>query len=163
MVVCLLFFLFCLLIRLRVYHRGQPRDRLSAFSSNLVLKKEWSRLPKRGLDSQEFERTGYKQFQALWKSSERPEGLIVFPDVMVRGVITAMLEIGVAVPDDLKLVLHRNEGISYINPFPASYIVSSPHNVAMMLIEQLRLRIKGGDAGPVYESMSVESSHSRKK
>ena len=124
----------------------------------LILNEKWNRMPDKGVNSHNLELNGYLQFQSLWKQAKRPDGLIIFPDVMVRGAITSMLEMGVSVPVDLKLVLHRNEGLSYVNPFPSSYVNTSPRQRASELIEQMCRQIEGKKAAPVYHSMVLESS-----
>ena len=123
----------------------------------LVLKSGWNRMPKTVLENHEFEMFGYQEFQSLWNHCDPPDGLIVFPDVLVRGVITAMLERGVSAPTDLKLVLHRNEGVPYLNPLPASYLVTSPRERAILLIDQLRRIIEGKQAPPILHSMVLET------
>ena len=124
--------------------------------NGLSLKSQWNRMSLNGIDHPEVENQGYVQLKSIWAQSNRPEGLIVFPDVMARGVIMGILERGISVPSDLKLVMHRNEGIPYLNPFPTSYIVSSARQRALMLIEQLCLLIEGKKAPPAYHSMILE-------
>ncbi len=84
------------------------------------------------------ERFGYEQFEALWRQKYRPDALLVYPDSVARGVILAIAEQQVRVPEDLRLVLHKNAGIDYLCPFPVDFIVSDEERVARALINKLK-------------------------
>ena len=43
-----------------------------------------------------------------WSRGPRPDGLFIFSHSAVRGSLTALLEIGVNIPEELKLVAHGN-------------------------------------------------------
>jgi len=89
-----------------------------------------------------FERFGYEKFQELWLGRSRPlDGVVVFPDHAARGVVTAVLQHGIRVGVDFHLALHRNEGIDYFCPVPASFVSSSISEVAKALITQLEKQI----------------------
>lgn len=90
-----------------------------------------------------IEAFGYNAFKTLWAHSPHPEGLIVADDVVARGVITAMLECRVDVPDTLKLALHRNRELPYLCPFPASFIEASAEEAAVALVETVRRQFAG--------------------
>ncbi|MDD5705010.1 MAG: substrate-binding domain-containing protein [Kiritimatiellae bacterium] len=83
------------------------------------------------------ERFGYERFGELWRRRPRPDGLLVYDDVVARGVITAVLDARVRVPNDLKIVAHRNREIDLLCPFPATFIESSATEAAEALIRQL--------------------------
>lgn len=117
----------------------------------------WIRIPEKNVDNGEFESYGYHQFKAIWSQQERPEGLLIFPDVVARGVITSILETGVSVPDQLKLVMHRNAGIPFLNPLPTSWLVVSVRQVALTLVEQLRRQIEGKGVRPICVPMAIET------
>ena len=57
----------------------------------------------------------------LLTRSTRPDLLIVMPDSAVQGAIQAVLELGIRVPEDLRLLLHRNLGLEYFCSLPADY------------------------------------------
>jgi DNA-binding LacI/PurR family transcriptional regulator len=89
-----------------------------------------------------FERFGYEKFQELWLGRSRPlDGVVVFPDHAARGVVTAILQHGIRVGVDFHLALHRNEGIDYFCPVPASFISTSIGDIAKSLIGQLESQI----------------------
>jgi DNA-binding LacI/PurR family transcriptional regulator len=92
-------------------------------------------------DSAEFqpsnESFGYKLFKRFWSRPNRPDGIFVFPDTTCRGAITAALELGLNVPRDLRMVLHRNLGIDYLCPWKVPYVVTDVKEVATLLANHL--------------------------
>jgi DNA-binding LacI/PurR family transcriptional regulator len=74
----------------------------------------------------------------LWAQPERPDGLVVFPDSIASGAIHALLALGVKVPDDLRLVLHRNRGVPLLCPLPATFLEADPDEMAAVLVRQVR-------------------------
>lgn len=129
----------------------------SAARYGLKLDPESIRIPEVGFAGEEFESFGYNEFKRLWSMPTRPEGLLVFPDVVARGVITSVLESRVDVPKDLKLILHRNEGMSFHAPMPATWVVSSARQIAVTLVEQIRRQINGKGVRPIRIPMAIET------
>jgi DNA-binding LacI/PurR family transcriptional regulator len=86
---------------------------------------------------------GYRAFRQLWKSAQRPDSLLVYPDTAARGVVTAILKEGVRVPDDLKLVLHRNAHVSFLCPFPVTWAISDEHAAAEGLVISIQKQFDG--------------------
>ncbi len=86
---------------------------------------------------------GYRAFRQLWKSAQRPDGLLIYPDTAARGVVTAILKEGVRVPDELKLVLHRNAHISILCPFPVTWAISDEHAAAEGLVTSIQKQFDG--------------------
>ncbi len=93
---------------------------------------------------------GYEAFHRWWDLPNRPDGLLVFPDSTVRGVILAMAERGVRVPDDLKVAFHKNEELDLLCPFPAAFLVSSEREAARALITQLEKQFRGEPSEPIW-------------
>jgi DNA-binding LacI/PurR family transcriptional regulator len=75
-------------------------------ANGLAVREEWIRKPTAPVaDIQLF---GYRQFKKLWALREKPEGLVIYPDLAVRGAILAILEIGIEkVTSRMKFVLAR--------------------------------------------------------
>ncbi len=120
-------------------------ERLDGFG--LTTKNSWVRTPRKPLLNTGHEAFGYREFHEIWKQKDRPEGLIVYPDTVVRGAVTAILRESVAVPEDLKLVFHRNE--SMICPVEASWLVWDIGDVADALIGLLERQIAGQEVEPI--------------
>jgi len=64
----------------------------------------------------------------------RPDGLFVFPDQMATGIMLSIMKNNVKVPEELKLVLHRNWEVKVPVFAPCSMIgISIAENAAMMI------------------------------
>ena len=117
---------------------------LDTFRKNgLGIRNEWIRLPDG--DCANMEKYGFEAFNSLWDGAERPDALVVHPDVVAKGVLTAVLGRGGSVARDLKLLMHVNEEIAYPCPIPASWLSVRIADVADGLIEAVRGR--SGQAG----------------
>jgi len=57
------------------------------------------------------EQDGYDLFMCLWKQSEKPDGVIVVDDVLCKGVLRAILQLGVKLPEDIQLITYANKGV----------------------------------------------------
>jgi len=128
-----------------------------AADRGLRIQTEWTRTPAQFVPDEEFEEFGYQQCQALLRQKERPDGLIIYPDVTVRGATIAILESGVSVPSELKLVLHRNEGVRYICPLQAIWMVTSEREFAHALLEQLERQFAGHAVQPIHLPAIIQS------
>lgn len=110
----------------------------------LEIRNEWIRIPKQpGLTGWDLERFGFEEFHALWRQKQRPDGLIIEPDIVAEGAITAMLQLQVHPPKDIQLVLHRNEKHPYLIPFPATLLVTSEREYAEALLKLIENQIAG--------------------
>jgi len=131
-------------------------DMLSHFTEitgelGLIVKNDWMRTVRGPFQhyAEAQERFGYEQFLKLWSQPEKPEGLLIFTDVVARGAITAIREKQVRVPEDLKLALHKNESIDLFCPMPATFVVSSERETARALIEQVQKQFRGESCEPI--------------
>jgi DNA-binding LacI/PurR family transcriptional regulator len=134
------------------FHNG-----LKAF--DLKTRNSWVRVPKKYQFSQE--KYGYQEFHKLWSQSEKPDGLIAFPENVSRGVVIALLEQQVKVPTDLKLVLHKNQNVEFLCPIPADWVITPEQSIAKALIQQVKDRFSGLE--PRYydiQHIFVKADHS---
>ena len=111
----------------------------------LTVRNDWIRVHyQTGFDPvRDQERFGYETFLKLWNLPEKPEGLIVFPDTVVHGLVVALREKQVRVPEELKLVLHKNESLGLFCPMSATFMISSEWKAAQALIEQVQKQFRG--------------------
>lgn len=84
------------------------------------------------------EQGGYEAFLRFWRQENRPMGLVVADDIVCRGVLRAILQLGLRLPDDLHLVTFANRGVSlpYHQPIPRvefNYARIADRAVDMML------------------------------
>lgn len=135
---------------------GRGGLRMSFYDEFLEVAKElgmetrdaWMRVP------EEYpwhkEQYGYEEFLRLWDQEERPEGLLVYPDLAARGALTALLARHVSVPKELKLAVHINDRNPYPCPVPVTQIISRVEAVAEALISTVRLQLSGQETHPIY-------------
>lgn len=132
-----------------------------AAERRLTVRNEWVRAPREFLGHEHMENFGRVEFERLWALEKRPQAVIVHPDVLVRGVISALTENNVSVPDELRLVFHRNEGVRLRCPFPATWMTMSTEAIAKALIDLIERQMDGEAVKPVYLPFQVtnESGH----
>ena len=70
-------------------------------------------------------------------AEHRPDALIVYPDGAVHGVIQAILQLGIAVPGELRTFFHRNVELGYFCVLPADYMDVKIETAADILIADL--------------------------
>ena len=92
---------------------------------------------------------GWAEFRELWAAfEEKPDGLILLDDMLFDDVKTAILEIGVRVPDQLKLVTHANKGSGLTAPFPFARAEFDPDECAHLLGGMLMKLLKNEPVEP---------------
>lgn len=104
------------------------------------------------------ERWGYDAFQRLWAQAKHPDGLFVTTDAEALGVTMAILERGVRVPDELRLAMHKNEGIDLLCPFPVTHIVGRPTEAAKALLDIVERQFAGKPTQPVIVGFHAQAS-----
>jgi len=111
---------------------------------DLNVKNEWIRVfLNHATGTRGQERFGYEEFLKLWSQPEKPEGLLVLNDTVARGALMALQEKHVRVPEELKLVLQKNETIDLFCPMPATFVVHSEREIARALIGQVQKQFRG--------------------
>ncbi len=94
---------------------------------------------------------GYEAFKAFWSLPDKPEALLLATDTVAMGCVNAILELGVQVPDQLKIIIHRNREVDCFVPFPVDWIVTSAEETATVLVEKLEAQMQGRKLGPQPE------------
>lgn len=112
---------------------------------HLHVREEWQTLcfVDGSVDDAKHEFFGYNRFHRLWEQAQRPDGLVVCPDLASRGVLTAMLERGVRVPDELKVVLHKDLELEMLCPLPVTFVTASAQAIGRALIDQIQTQMRG--------------------
>lgn len=112
--------------------------------AGLTRRLEWQKTPDRiQAENITDEAFGYQAFRRLWAGGSRPDGLIVYPDSVTSGVVMAILEEKVRVPQDLKVVLHRHAEVNLFCPFEATFVTSRLADGARALINKVDTYLKG--------------------
>jgi DNA-binding LacI/PurR family transcriptional regulator len=118
--------------------------RKAAHDAGLQVMENWVSTPADFVPIPKIEREGYASFTRLWKNHDAPDGLIVYPDTMVRGVIIAILEQGVAaVTQRMKFLFHRNAHLDILCPFPVTWAISDEDALATELVAQIEKQFEG--------------------
>jgi len=131
----------------------------AALARHVAFREAWCLKPQSWFREQrQMERYGYEQMLALWQQPEHPEGLIVFPDNIVPGILAAMQQLHLRAPDDLQLALHKNREVDYVCPFPATLAVYSIAEVAAGYLAQLRMKLTGESPAPLPVAYNLEEN-----
>jgi DNA-binding LacI/PurR family transcriptional regulator/DNA-binding transcriptional ArsR family regulator len=117
---------------------------------------------------------GWSEFREIWTAyREKPDGLLVCDDILFRDTVSAILELGIRVPDQLRIVTHANSGVDLLAPFPLTVAEVDTEDLAArmgdMLLKlichepvpepQARLPIKWRENAAQWESASSVQSH----
>ncbi|MBI4028477.1 MAG: substrate-binding domain-containing protein [Verrucomicrobia bacterium] len=87
---------------------------------------------------------GYEEFREVWSAeTEKPDGLFVIDDVLFQDVVAAILEMGIAVPSQLKVVATANKRMVTCPFFPAARIELDPDEQAAATGRMLAKLAKG--------------------
>lgn len=125
------------------------------------VRNEWMLTQARGCRGRTPEELGYELFLKLWRQREHPRGLVVYTDAHARGVIAAILQRQVRVPEELRLVCHRNVEVGLFCPLPATFVDFSARQVAEALITQVRKQFQGEPCQPIILSPSLAASETK--
>ena len=111
-------------------------------------RREWTPVPKDEVLEQA--RFGYREFRKLWQQAKQPDAVIVFPDMAVRGVITAALELGVPQSNRVTFCFHKNAHVDILCPFPAIWTIADETQIADSMIQMVRRQFAGSPISPVH-------------
>lgn len=127
---------------------GEPnftaKFKKAAIDNDFELRDEWIISPEDDCDS--MVKFGYKSFLDFWKQPEKPDGLYITTDIVGMGCVNAILKQGVKVPQELKIIMHRNQEIDIFTPFPVDWVVNSAQKTAETMIEKLETEMQGKKA-----------------
>jgi DNA-binding LacI/PurR family transcriptional regulator len=137
--------------------------RKAAREEGLVFRNEWIGAPGRPVPAPDIERYGYTEFHRLWNLKEKPDGLMVYPDTMARGVVMAILERGLpAVSRQMKFLFHRNAHARFLCPFPVLWAISDEDALAAELVRQIEKQFDGTKTSSVLLPYTFTSDFDRK-
>ncbi len=105
-----------------------------------------------------IEETGFLLGENYARQSKRADALVIFPDTYTRGLISALLKHDVSVPDDVMLVSHRNQEMTFFTPFPVTWITAKIEDMAEALLTQVEQRIHGDIPAHIEVPVELESA-----
>jgi DNA-binding transcriptional regulator YhcF (GntR family) len=118
-------------------------------TKGIEVRDEWIRTAHGFVRDESQEEFGYNEFKQMWRQARRPEGLVVFPDTSVPGVVMSVLQQRVDVPGELKIVAHKHAEINFLCPLPITYLYSSTEQVARALFSQIKRQFEGKICEPI--------------
>jgi DNA-binding LacI/PurR family transcriptional regulator len=91
-----------------------------------------------------FPGSGWAAFRELWAASPtKPDGIIIVDDVLFTDAQLAVLELGIAVPDQLKIVVQTNVGAGTPFRLPVVAFEVDPGDAGVALADLLLSRVAG--------------------
>jgi hypothetical protein len=136
--------------------RGPFRDALS--DCNLDYRPEWVR----GDLNPKLSGAGWEEFREVWSArSEKPDGILVMDDVLCDEACVAIQELGIRVPDQLRVVAHANKGAGRRYPFPVTEALVDPERFAREMGGLLLRRLRGEPVKSPGASMPIELVETR--
>lgn len=92
----------------------------------------------------------------LLRSGDPPDGIITSSSVFARGALTAALEAGVRVPDELMVATVTDGPVAEYAPTPITGLRLNVNMSARHLVELLEARIRGAATPPVNPQVELE-------
>jgi DNA-binding LacI/PurR family transcriptional regulator len=100
---------------------------------------------------------GWEEFREIWMARrEKPDGLIAADDVLFDEARIAIQELGIHVPEQLRIVTHANKGAARRYPFPVTEIQLDPEQYAEALGGMLVKRLSGEAVEPPGATLPFE-------
>lgn len=95
------------------------------------------------------QRGGYQETCKLLQEGAAFDSLIVFFDSACRGVLYALLEKGIRIPQDVALITHANKGIEIFSHLPLTRMEVDPDTFATELIREITMKMAGEPYTPL--------------
>ncbi len=87
---------------------------------------------------------GWEEFREIWASRrEKPDGLLVGDDLLFTEACVAIQEMGIRVPEQLRLVAHANKGATQALPLAHTRLEIDPEDEAEAYGEMLLALMRG--------------------
>ena len=108
----------------------------------------------------QYDTLAYREFMEVRTLPEQPDGLLIYPDSLLPGVMTAMVKCGVDPVRDYRLVaIHRNREFPRLFPGPCLWLELSVEQMVHETVELIFRRYQGEDIRKtVIEHRLVPSS-----
>ena len=103
-----------------------------------------------------WERAGFQLCEEMLRCQSTPGLLFVYPDTLIRGVVTALLQHQVRVPEEMAVVSHRNAESSIYVPFPVTWLTVKIEDFARGLLAQIEQQVAGELPEPFVIEVSAE-------
>ena len=115
---------------------------------NIELREEWMIVPSDWVYTGLMQ-YGYQAFRQFMALKERPEMLVLFPDTVALGCVNAIMESGIKIPEELKLLVCTNKEIPFDPPFPIDRMEHCCFDMAKGLLNQLERVRENQETSPM--------------
>ena len=92
---------------------------------------------------------GWEEFREIWSSPDKPDGLVILDDMLFADAQLAMLELGVRVPEQVRLAVATSRNASPPIRVPLTAFETDPAELAAELAALLQQRMAGELTAPV--------------
>jgi len=93
---------------------------------------------------------GWEEFREIWSArGGRPDGLVILDDMLAADAQLAILELGVRIPQDLRLAIFASRGVSPPIRLPATFFEVDPEDAVNALADLMMKRLRGELTAPV--------------
>jgi DNA-binding LacI/PurR family transcriptional regulator len=93
--------------------------------------------------------SGWQGFRDVWAGGGvRPDGLLVLDDVLFRDAARAILELGIRVPEELKIITHANRQDEFLSLFPVARLEVDPARLADLTASKIQSHLRGETPAP---------------
>lgn len=88
---------------------------------------------------------GGDAFRRIWSAvpGERPDGVLVTDEMLFRGMMAAVTELGISLPDQIKVVTHGTKGGVSRDRFPVDVAEADPAELAREMVRLLEQQRRG--------------------
>lgn len=128
------------------YRKQEPFEQKDRMFASLALglglecRPEWMPC----LDGDITEQRGYALFAEFWsRVQDRPDGIVVVDDVLCKGALRAILQSGIVLPDDLRLVTQATHGVPLPYHLPVTRVEFDIAQQSRLATEMMVTLLKG--------------------
>lgn len=89
------------------------------------------------------EQAGHDRLIRLWRHSPHPDGILVNDDILCRGVLRAVLQLGIDLPSQLRLVTHANRDLDLPYHQPVTRVEFDPAEQARQAANLMVALLRG--------------------
>lgn len=98
---------------------------------------------------------GYIGMSRIWNLSDRPDGLLIYTDIVAQGVVDFVTQANVNVPDDICMVMHANKQRFIEVPFDVTCLSFDLLKVARSMVESIDHQFSGHDASMILQGFDL--------
>ncbi|MFA6294339.1 MAG: GntR family transcriptional regulator [Victivallales bacterium] len=89
--------------------------------------------------------SGYVETVRLIEEGYHFDSMLVLFDSTFRGVLYALLEKGIRIPEDVSVITYANRGVDIFSHIPLTKLEFNPDDFAKVTVESLKCKIEGGE------------------